>query len=205
MSMEAEALAMAAAARTRLQQRQLLAHGLFSVRIPGSMALAAALPEGEPQILSFKEAEADPLAALHVQAYRHRRDAGAVASGCPPWGAALASLARTMPVVFDEQARHLGPSVLPLDGPASLAPPRNAYFLSAGCLCLGTTPDRAVFNAELLEKCAHAYLLAILAGGRVKRIPFLIRLIAGSRLRRDQRIAAAALATGAFAQTATAY
>jgi hypothetical protein len=193
MSMEAEALDMAGAARARLRQRQLLERGLFSVRIPGSEALAAAFPEGAPRILTFREAEGDPLAA------------GAVSTGCPPWGAALAGLARPMPVVFDEQARHLGPAVLPLDVPQALAPPRNACFLPDGCLCIGTTRDRAVFNTELLEKCAQAYLLAILAGGRVKRIPFLVRLIAGSRLRRDQRLAAAALATGVFAQTATAY
>jgi len=105
------------------------------------------------------------MALLHAEVYRRRGDAGAVLSACPPWGAALAGLGRPMPPVFDEQVRHLGPSVLPLAGPASLDSCRNAYFLPDGCLCIGTTRDRAVFNAELLEKCSQAYLLAFLARG----------------------------------------
>ena len=200
---EPAALEMAGSARARLQQRHLLTRGLFSVRVPGRAAMAVLYPEGEPRILDFTEA-LDPPASLHAQVYRRRGDAGAVLSGCPPWGAQLAGLARPMPVVFDEQARHLGP-VLPFTGPEALDSNCTAYFLADGCLCLGTTKDRAVFNAELLEKCSQAYLLAFLARGRVWRIPLLIRLFARSRLRRDQRIAAAALAAGRFAQTATAY
>ena len=201
---EQTALAMAGSARARLEQRHLLTRGLFSVRVPGSAAMAAMDPGGEPRIIGFTEAS-DPLARLHAEVYRRRGDAGAVLSACPPWGAALAGLGRPMPPVFDEQVRHLGPSVLPLKGPESLDACRNAYFLPDGCLCIGTTRDRVVFNAELLEKCSQAYLLAFLARGRVGRIPLLIRLVARSRLRRDQRIAAAALAAGRFAETATAY
>jgi len=200
---EPDALDLASSARARLEQRHLLTQGLFSVRVPGHEAMAALYPEGEPRILGFTEAQ-DPLAQLHAQVYRRRGDAGAVLTACPPWGAALARLGQPMPVVFDEQARHLGP-MLPLKGPESLDSRRNAYLLPHGCLCIGTTRDRAVFNAELLEKCSQAYLLAFLARGGVWRIPLLIRLYAGSRLRRDQRIAAAAMAAGRFAETATAY
>jgi ribulose-5-phosphate 4-epimerase/fuculose-1-phosphate aldolase len=200
---EPAALELAGSARARLQQRHLLTRGLFSVRVPGREAMAVLDPEGEPRILGFAEA-LDPRAALHAQVYRRRGDAGAVLSACPPWAATLAGLARPLPVVFDEQARHLGP-VLPLTGPQALDSNGTAYFLPDGCLCIGTTRDRAVFNAELLEKCSQAFLLAFLARGRVWRIPLPIRLFAWSRLRRDQRIAAAAIAQGRFAQTATAY
>jgi len=201
---ESEALELAGSARARLEQRHLLTRGLLSVRIPGREAMALLAPEGAPRILGFDEA-AEPMARLHAAAYRRRADAGALLSACPPWAAALAGLARPMPPVFDEQVRHLGPSVLPLDGPSSLDACRNAYFLAEGCLCIGTSRDRLVFNAELLEKCAQAYLLATLGGGRVRRIPLVVRLYARSRLRRDQRSAAAALAAGRFAETATAY
>jgi len=63
-------------------------------------------------------------------------------------------------------------------------------------LCLGMTLERLVFNAELLEKCAQAYLLARATGLAVRRIPWLVRLVATGRLRRDQRRAAASYARG---------
>jgi ribulose-5-phosphate 4-epimerase/fuculose-1-phosphate aldolase len=86
--------------------------------------------------------------------------------------------------------RHLGRGVGRL-GPTRLAGGDNAFVtLDHRVLCLGMTLDRLVFNAELLEKCAKAFVLAHSSGARLTRVPWFVRAIAGRRLRRDQRFAA---------------
>jgi ribulose-5-phosphate 4-epimerase/fuculose-1-phosphate aldolase len=199
-----EALELAGSARLRLAQRHLLERGLLSVRIPGRDAMALVRSEGDPRVVAFAAAGSEAGAEAHGRAYLRRADAGAVLTACPPWGSALAGLGQPMPVVFDEQARHLGQPIRPWSE-AALAAQGNAFFRPEGILCLGTTRDRLLLNAELLEKCCQAYLLALLSGGRIKPIPLLVRIIARSRLRKDQRAAAAALAAGSFPETATAY
>jgi hypothetical protein len=47
--------------------------------------------------------------------------------------------------------------------------------------------ERAVHNVEILEKCSLAYLLALCSERQVGKIPFAIREIAFSKLRRDQK------------------
>jgi hypothetical protein len=72
---------------------------------------------------------------------------------------------------------------------------------------LGVTPNRMVFNAELFEKSAHAYLLARGEGtGRhTHLVPWWVRLIAGRRLRRDQQNAARCHRAGNEAPELVAY
>jgi hypothetical protein len=124
-----------------------------------------------------------------------------------PWASALHEFGRDMPGVFDEQIRHLGRSVAVLDNitTARLGSGANAFILPGQVLCLGMVPERTVFNAELLEKCAKAYVLASCAGLPVGRIPWLVRWIANGRLMKDERRAAADYAMGRTPVLSTSY
>jgi hypothetical protein len=125
---------------------------------------------------------------------------------------ALHAFGRDMPGVFDEQIRHLGRSVALLDEPVAapagrkrLASRANAFVLPGQVPCLGMVLERAIFNAELLEKCAKAYVLASCAGLPVARIPWRVRWIANGRLMKDQRRAAARYASGQTPELSIAY
>ena len=64
----------------------------------------------------------------------------------------------------------------------------NAFLMqNHGALCLGHDAERAAHNVEILEKCSLAYLLALCAEKPVSKIPFAIREIAFSKLRKDQK------------------
>jgi ribulose-5-phosphate 4-epimerase/fuculose-1-phosphate aldolase len=132
-------------------------------------------------------------AALHAQAYRLRQDAGAIASLSPRWSLQLQSLGEAMPGIFDEQARHLGHCWQPTDAKhlqAALAKGGNGGLVDGRLLILGVTRNRMLFNAELFEKCAMAYVLARLGGGKVKKLPWIVRYVAGNRLLKDEAKAA---------------
>ena len=92
------------------------------------------------------------------------------------FGRCLADFGGAMPQVFDEQARHLGPM-----GPAaaalrelarSLRQGGNVLLVQGRPLCIGMTATRLALNAELFEKCAKAYVLAVAGGGRVQALPW---------------------------------
>jgi hypothetical protein len=212
----ADAVAFIEEALARLQAKGLIDAGpaAFSVRIPGQAAMtfqsvgATEAPE-VARSLDFLEAERgqDPILAMHAQVYLTRFDAGAVFTSAQPWATRLGRFPHPMPGIFDEQVRHLGVCVGPLvpgDG-AALRSGRNAFTLAAGVLCIGTNRDRAVFNAELLEKCAKAYVLASLTGLRVGTIPWVVRFIAGRRLLKDETLAAQSHARGEVPVTTTGY
>jgi ribulose-5-phosphate 4-epimerase/fuculose-1-phosphate aldolase len=150
--------------------------------------------------------------ATHLAVYRVRADVGCVLLNRQPWAAALHALERDMPGVFDEQIRHLGRSVALLEGAlaaadnaARLRNGANAWVAAQQVMCLGTLPERTVFNAELLEKCAKAYVLATSAGLPVGRIPWLVRWIANGRLMKDERRAADHYARGTTPVLSSAY
>lgn len=143
---------------------------------------------------------------LHATIYRLRPDVGAVVRNRPPWGSALHDVERPMPAVFDEQARQMGASVERLDERLHrLRRGANVFLYGDDVLCLGMTRDRCVFNCELLEKCAQAYVLATATGRKIRRIPWFVRLIAGRRLLKDERKSAAAYARGEVPTGFTAY
>ena len=197
--------------------RRIVAKGLagpssvrFSLRVPSSLMMAAGIMEssGAPAgmaLIPIAETGVDHAWALDGAVYRLRPDVGAVVASRLPWASRLGMLPGEMPAVFDEQARQLGARVprITLEGrelsAASAAVLRrggNAFLFGQEAVCLGFNRDRAVFNAELLEKCAKAYVLASLSGHAVNRIPLYVRYIAGRRLRADERHAAAAFARG---------
>ena len=141
----------------------------------------------------------------HGWVYGDRQDVGAVLLSSQPWAAAIGQLGVAMPGLFDEQIRHLGKSVVPTFSGASLSGGANAFLLDGRVLCLGMTMARLVCNAELLEKCAKAFVLAYGTGQRVHRIPWLVRMIANRRLLRDERYAAQCHLGGEVPQLASAY
>jgi ribulose-5-phosphate 4-epimerase/fuculose-1-phosphate aldolase len=197
------------AARQRLSSKGLLQAGdSLSLRLPGAAACLFALESADVGHsafvrLAFDAPAASTAAEQHRLIYLARADVGAVLLSRQRWAVALPAAGGTLPGVFDEQLRHLGAQVSQIPTPQTLEQTRmslaggaNAFGLGAQVLCLGMTLERLVFNAELLEKCAQAYLLARAGGLSVRRIPWLVRLIATGRLRRDQRRAAASYARG---------
>ncbi|MBD9485248.1 hypothetical protein IB229_19895 [Pseudomonas sp. PDM14] len=179
----------------------------LSLRLPGTSRLLF-LSQGEaPREVELADAEPG-LCAVHAEVYHRRGDAGAVATLSPRWSLQLDALGEAMPSVFDEQARHIGRSWAPAHAaqmPGVLAGGGNAGLVDGRLLAIGVTRNRMLFNAELFEKCAMAYVLARLGGGRVKQVPWWVRLIAGRRLTKDQANAAASHAAGEQAAELGAY
>ena len=121
---------------------------------------------------------------LHSTIYRNRPDCNAVVHSHQPYGSALALINTPVPALFDEVSFALGPliDVIPyaLSGSPELASNTatklsnnaNAYIIqNHGILALGKTIDQALLNAELLEKVAHAYCLALSTGKPVTTLP----------------------------------
>jgi ribulose-5-phosphate 4-epimerase/fuculose-1-phosphate aldolase len=105
--------------------------------------------------------------AMHVAVYQTRPDARVVIHTHQIYASACALIGRPIPSLFDEQVRYLGRSVeivpyapsgtgwLKKNIASRLRNHCNAYILqNHGALTLGATPERAMFNVELLEKCA---------------------------------------------------
>lgn len=212
----------AAIARLNDAARRLSAKGLLepddtlSMRLAGSGNILLQTGSGPAQQVEIVPLADDgaraPLAAQHLAVYRTRADVGCVLLNRQPWASALYALENDMPGVFDEQIRHLGRTVALLAGPvelplnqARLRSGANAWIAPGHVLCFGTLPERTVFNAELLEKCAKAYVLATSAGLPVGRIPWLVRWIANGRLLKDERSAAEQYARGQMPVLSTAY
>lgn len=154
------------------------------------------LAEGEraPVPLDRDHQPTDTTAQLHQMIYGLRDDVGSIVVASPKWGSLLGQLDAVMPSVFDEQVRQLGLAVHRLPGiehavlfRRAIMTRFNAFVQGAGVLVLGYTPQRAVFNLELLEKCSQSFVLAHLTGGKIGRIPWWVQWIAGGRLKRDQK------------------
>ena len=138
--------------------------------------------------------------AMHGAIYQARPDVNAVAHTHQVYASALSLIKSPIPTLFDEQARFLGRSVeiIPYapsgtgflrDVVARHVKSHNNAFLmqNHGALCLGHDLERAAHNVEILEKCSLAYLLALCAEKPVSKVPFAIREIAFSKLRKDQK------------------
>ncbi len=202
--------------RDRLRAKNLLqgGHASLSLRIPGDSAMWFGPADADaPQRIALG---AGPLPApeparLHALAYAQRGDVGAVAVGGGAFGRCLADFGGAMPQVFDEQARHVGPMSPPairLDlnaAPGALQGRGNAALVDGHMVCLGMTATRLCLNAELVEKCAKAYVLAVAGGGRVRPLPWIVRLVANRRLAKDQLRARARLVQGLLPEETKGY
>ena len=201
-----------AEAATRLATR-----GLFdpladtiSMRCPGRREMLwVGAGETQSRSASLDSGTGDP--GLHAAVYRTREDAGAVLLGATAWSAHLEALGVSPPVLFDEQARHIGEVTSPVAAGdtvglvRALARGSNVAVYGGRRICLGTTRERMVGNAEVFEKCALAFVVARATGQRLATIPWWVRAIAGRRLRRDQRRAAEHFALGRIPEDTRAY
>jgi L-ribulose-5-phosphate 4-epimerase len=137
---------------------------------------------------------------MHAAIYEQRADTNVVIHTHQIYASAFALINQPIPALYDEQVRFLGRSVeivsyapsgtgfLKKNLVSRLKNNCNAYILqNHGAVCLGGDADRAIFNVELLEKCALTYLLALTTEQKVTRIPLPIREIAFSKLRKDQK------------------
>lgn len=194
------------ALRDRLQAKHLLQGegASLSLRIPGSDAMwFGRATDAAPQRLPLRGAPA--AAEVHAEVYAQRADVGAVAWGGGAFGPCLADFGGAMPQVFDEQARHLGPMHPGGTPAAALRGPGNVALVAGRPVCLGMTAMRLALNAELFEKCAKAYVLAVAGGGRVRPLPWIVRLVANRRLAKDQQRAAARLQQGLLPEESKGY
>jgi ribulose-5-phosphate 4-epimerase/fuculose-1-phosphate aldolase len=191
--------------------------GNLSVRISGELAFAVTpsnydymkMTPDDVCVLDFElnvlEGERQPSveSSLHGAVYQARSDVNAVVHTHQVYASALAVLNAPIPALFDEQARFLGRSVEVIPyGPSgtvflkrrvvkAIKSLNNAYIMkNHGVLCFGHYLERAAHNVEILEKCAHAYLMALCTGRKVNKIPLAIREIAYAKLRSDQKKAA---------------
>jgi L-ribulose-5-phosphate 4-epimerase len=139
-------------------------------------------------------------AAMHGAIYQARGDVNAVIHTHQVYASALTLIKAPIPALFDEQARFLGRSVdiIPYapSGTGMLKNTiarhvknhNNAYMMqNHGALIFGHDMERAVHNVEILEKCALAYLLALVSERKVSKIPLAVREIAFAKLRKDQK------------------
>ncbi|EQA46880.1 class II aldolase/adducin N-terminal domain protein [Leptospira broomii serovar Hurstbridge str. 5399] len=159
--------------------------------------------------------DSERLALIHFHAslYLSRSDIGAIACFQPIWGSLLKTLKDPLPLVFDEQCRQLGAPVVQINRHADgsviadsvLLNGANAFLNQEGVLVTSVTREKAIYNCELIEKCAKAYLLAYATGGKIRRIPWFIRWIAKSRLKKDERRATESYIRGEIPSGFTAY
>jgi ribulose-5-phosphate 4-epimerase/fuculose-1-phosphate aldolase len=137
---------------------------------------------------------------MHAEVYMARQDVHAIIHTHQPYASALALINIPIPALFDEQVLFLGKSVdiIPyapsgtkfLSGNVRkrVKSGNNAFILqNHGVLVLAATTERAIHNMALLEKCAFTYLLALLTEKKISKIPLLIREIAFSKLKADEK------------------
>lgn len=198
---------------TRLRAKALFGEprDSLSVRIPGREEFLLITPDrSDPTAFSFATTGVEA-ADLHATIYRSRNDAGGVLIGQTPWSEALASIGAPIPTLFDEQARHIGPAGEPIAAgrPSRLRRAfedgRNVVIYGELRICIGATPSRVVFNAELFEKSAKAFVIAHASGNRIRKLPGWVRYIARARLQRDQKRAALDYAAGRIPEGMDAY
>ena len=123
-------------------------------------------------------------AGMHNIIYQRRPDVHAIVHTHQIYGSVFALINTPIPALLDEVSFSLGPMVeiIPyaLSGSpelvnnveSKLSNNANAYIMqNHGILALGKNLDKAVLNAELLEKVAHIYYLALSTGKQVFTLP----------------------------------
>lgn len=198
---------------TRLRAKSLFGQtgDSVSMRVPGREQFLLAMPDTDALRTVGFDAQGNEAAGFHAAIYRSRKDAGAVLIGRTPWSVAVAALGTAVPTLFDEQARHIGKTEAPVRvgrrkwAVDALRGGGNVAIYGDLRVCVGTTPDRVVFNADLFEKCAKAFVIAHASGHRIRRVPGWVRYIAGGRLDKDQKRAAKSYQAGEIPEGMDAY
>lgn len=132
-------------------------------------------------------------AGLHAAVYRERPDVHAVVHTHQIFGSVFAVLNLPIPALLDEVTFALGESIevapYALSGSPELAANvagllknnANAYIIqNHGIIVMGKNMDKALIAAELLEKVAHIYYLALSTGKPVTTLPAQIQQMARS-------------------------
>jgi L-ribulose-5-phosphate 4-epimerase len=123
-------------------------------------------------------------AGMHGVIYQKRSEINAIVHTHQTYGSVFAILNMPIPPLFDEVSWALGTTVkvipyalsgskeLAANVGAKLSNNANAYIIqNHGILALGENIDKALLNAELLEKTAHIYYLALSTGKPVNTLP----------------------------------
>ena len=132
---------------------------------------------------------------MHSIIYLRRPDVNAIVHTHQIYGSVFALINSPIPALFDEVSFSLGQmvEVIPyaLSGSSELvnnvagklSNNANAYIIqNHGILALGKNLDKAILNAELLEKVAHIYYLALSTGRPVNTLPeSIVELVAAVR------------------------
>ncbi|UZD97734.1 hypothetical protein LOY64_12270 [Pseudomonas corrugata] len=176
------------------------AHSSLSLRLPGGQGMwLGKLNDPEPAWTAWTVSHGGDT-QTHATIYMARKDVGAILLGGGAFGNCLTDFGGVLPILFDEQARHLGYMGPPVNAdvqlPQSLQRGGNAVVVRGVPACLGTTGPRMALNAELFEKCAKAYTLAQATGARLTRLPWLVSFVANGRLMKDEKRAALCFARG---------
>lgn len=121
---------------------------------------------------------------MHIAVYRNRKDVNAVVHTHQIYASVFALLNQPIPALFDEVAMTIGNlvEVVPyaLSGSpqlmenvkSKLGNRANCYLIqNHGALAMGPDLAKAKRCAELLEKCAHVYSLALSTGKEVTLLP----------------------------------
>lgn len=192
----------------------------FSLRVPGSMEMIMVSGHEDWRQITIDDLHTVSFfvnqgpSGLHASIYEARADVGAVAISSPQGVRLLAHHGGQLPPIFDELVRHVGlPAGLkeneenvPLEMvKKTFRHGANAAPFGEQLLCLGMTCDRVIFNTELYEKCARAYVIARASGNRIGFIPKWVQWIANRRLLKDERRAAASYSDGRAPEGLTAY
>ena len=133
--------------------------------------------------------------AMHSIIYKKRPDVNAIVHTHQTYGSVFSLINTPIPALFDEVAFSLGQTVdivpYALSGSpelvnnvaGKLSNNANAYILqNHGILALGKNLDKAILHAELLEKVAHIYYLALSTGKPINTLPeSIIEVVAAIR------------------------
>jgi len=171
-----------------------------SLRIPGKECMWwGRLDDAAPTCIDWPEHVMGD-SQTHHAIYRARADVGAVLLGGGDFARSLGDFGGVMPILFDEQARHIGhmgvPAASVQDIAAALQRGGNAVLIKGVPVTLGTTGTRMALNAQLFEKCAKAFTLAKASGARMTLLPWWVVLVANSRLMKDEKRATQCFARG---------
>lgn len=201
--------------RTLLERGYLkTTEGNVSIRIVGKSSFAitpssydyALMKTDDICVLGFdltpKEGKRKPSieSAMHATVYQTRPDVHVIIHTHQPYASALGIINKPIPHLFDEQVRFLGRSVeiipyapsgtsfLKKNVQKKIKSGDNAFILqNHGVLVFGGDAQLAIHNMALLEKCALVYLLATLTKEMVSTIPLIVREVAFSKLREDEK------------------
>ena len=132
--------------------------------------------EAAPRRLAVSAAAEAPIDAA---VYAARADVGAVAVGGGDFARALAASGGGLPILFDEQARHLGATAAPRDGAKGLA---AALRRGGNVGLVGGRPmlprrDAAAAGAQrgIVREMRRGLRLAFAAGGPTPALPRWVR------------------------------